>query len=74
MVYGEFSLPGSVRTGLIPLEELPERYSAEQAMIDGCFVTEDGAARENKELFQDFAVCSWNGMPGVIRIVILNAL
>lgn len=69
MVYGEFSLPGSVRTGLIPLEELPERYSAEQAMIDGCFVTEDGAARENKELFQDFAVSSWNGMPGVIRIV-----
>jgi len=69
MVYGEFLLPDSVRTGLIPLEELPELYSAEQAMIDGCFVTEDGTARENKELFQDFAVCSWNGMPGVIRTV-----
>jgi hypothetical protein len=69
MVYGEFSLPESVRTGLIPLNELPEVYSAEQAMIDGCFVTEDGTARENKELFQDFAVCSWNGMPGVIRTV-----
>ena len=69
MVYGEFSLPESVRTGLIPLNELPEVYSAEQAMIDGCFVTEDGTARENKELFQDFAVCSWNGIPGVIRTV-----
>ena len=69
MVYGEFILPDSIRTGLIPLEELPEKYSAEQAMIDGCFVQTDGVARENKELFQDFAVCSWNGLPGVIRIV-----
>ena len=69
MVYGEFVLPDSVRTGMIPLNELPEVYSAEQAMIDGCFVTEDATARENKELFQDFAVCSWNGMPGVIRTV-----
>ena len=69
MVYGEFALPESVRTGLSPLNQLPEKYSAEQAMIDGCFVTEDGFARENKELFQDFAVCSLNGMPGVIRIV-----
>ena len=69
MVYGEFVLPDSVRTGMIPLNELPEVYSAEQAMIDGCFITEDGTARENKELFKDFAVCSWNGMPGVIRIV-----
>lgn len=69
MVYGEFRLPDSIRTGLIPLEELPERYSAEQAMIDGCFVTEDGTARENKELFRDFAANSWNGISGVIRIV-----
>ena len=69
MVYGEFMLPDSVQTRLIPLDQLPELYSGEQAMIDGCFVTEDGAARENKELFQDFAVCSWNGMPGVIRTV-----
>jgi hypothetical protein len=69
MVYGEFQLPDSIRTGLIPMEELPERYSAEQAMIDGCFVTEDGAARENKELFRDFAANTWNGISDVIRIV-----
>ena len=69
MIYGEFVLPNSVRTGLIPLEELPDLYSAEQAMIDGCFVQQDGVARDNKELFQDFAACTWNGMPGVIRIV-----
>lgn len=69
MVYGEFILPDSVRTGLIPLEELPEKYCAEQAMIDGCFVQTDGVARENKELFQDYAVSTWNKIPGVIRIV-----
>ena len=69
MVYGEFTLPGSVRTGLIPLNELPEVYSGEQAMIDGCFVTADGVARENKELFREFVVSSWNGIPGMIRIV-----
>ena len=72
MVYGEFWLPDSVQTGLIPLDQLPERYSAEQAMLDGCFVSADGVARENKELFHDFAVCSQNGMPGVIRLVNWN--
>ena len=67
MVYGEFMLPDSIRTGLIPMEELPEVYGAEQAMIDGCFVSENGTARENKELFQSFAENARNGMPGVIR-------
>lgn len=69
LVYGEFLLPDSVRTGLIPMEELPEVYSAEQAMIDGCFVQVDGAARENLDLFQNFAENSWNGISGEIRIV-----
>lgn len=69
IIYGSFTLPNAIQTGLLPLNELPELYSGEQAMIDGCFVTTDGVARENKELFQDFAVCSWNGMPGVIRTV-----
>ena len=69
MVYGEFTLPDSVRTGLIPLNELPEVYSGEQAMIDGCFVLTDGVARVNKELFQYFAEKTWNGMPDVIRTV-----
>ena len=69
IIYGSFTLPNAIQTGLIPLNELPELYSGEQAMIDGCFVTTDGVARENKELLQDFAVCSWNGMPGVIRTV-----
>ena len=69
MVYGEFSLPESVRTGRIPLNELPENYSAEEAAIDGCLVTKDGIARDNKELFHRFAQDSWTGTPCFIRIV-----
>ena len=48
---------------IAPMEELPEVYGAEQAMIDGCFVSENGTARENKELFQSFAENARNGMP-----------
>lgn len=69
MVYGEFSIPGSILTGPIPLEDLPEIYSAEQAMIDGCFVSTDGVARENKDLFREFAENSRNGIPSFIRVV-----
>lgn len=68
MVYGEFTLPESIRTGLIPMEELPECYSSEQAMIDGCFVSEDAHARNNQELFREFANDTWNGIPSVIRL------
>jgi len=68
MVYGQFTLPDSIRTGLIPMEELPEHYNSEQAMIDGCFVSEDGHARNNQELFRGFANDAWNGIPSVIRL------
>ena len=69
MIYGQFALPNSIRTEPIPLDELPEKYGGEQAMIDGCFVAADGAARENRELFHRFVQDSWQGTPGFIRIV-----
>lgn len=50
------------------LEELPELYSAEQAMIDGCFVSVDGVARHNQEAFHSFAQNAANGIPGFIRL------
>ena len=67
--YGEFFLPESIITGTIPLENLPELYGAEQAMIDGCFVQADGVARENKELFHQFAESTYAGEPSFIRII-----
>ena len=69
MIYGQFALPNSIRTEPIPLDELPEKYSGEQAMIDGCFVATDSAARENKDLFHKFVQDSWQGTPGFVRIV-----
>ena len=69
MVYGEFSIPDSILTGPIPLAELPEIYSAEQAMIDGCFVMTDGVAMDNKEVFTQFASNAESGIPGSVRIV-----
>lgn len=57
------------KTEIIPLEKLPEIYSAEQAGQDGCFVSEDGVAKENKEVFQQFAQDVANGTPGFIRLV-----
>ena len=68
MVYDEFTLPDAIRTGPIPIEELPERYSSEQAMIDGCFVSEDGIARYNQEHFRNFANDARYGIPGSIRL------
>ena len=69
MIYGMFTLPDAIQTGPIPLEDLPEKYGAEQAMIDGCFVLTDGVARENKERFHQFAEASYAGEPSFIRIV-----
>lgn len=53
-VYGEFFIPESILTGPIPLEELPEKYGAEQAMIDGCVVLRDGDVSHNQEIWQEF--------------------
>jgi hypothetical protein len=53
----------------VPLEELPVRYSGEQAEIDGCFVQRDGEASANQNLFVAFAEASWSGQPAFIRIV-----
>ena len=69
MIFGEFTIPDSVLSGPIPLEDLPELYSGEQAMIDGCVVLVDGVARENLALFQEFAEKTWNGEPSFLRIV-----
>ena len=69
IIYGEFNLPTAGSSGPIPLEELPKRYSAEQAELDGCFVQRDGEASANQNLFVKFAETSWSGQPAYIRIV-----
>lgn len=69
MIFGEFSIPASIPTGPIPLEDLPEIYSGEQAMIDGCLVTRDGEVSENLAVLKDFVETTSRGKPAFIRIV-----
>lgn len=69
MIFGEFSIPASIPTGPIPLEDLPEIYSGEQAMIDGCLVTRDGEVSENLTVLKDFVETTSRGEPAFIRIV-----
>ena len=69
MVYGEFSIPASVLTGPIPLEDLPELYSSELAAIDGCLVCRDGIPMDNVEAFREYADACMRGEPGSFRIV-----
>lgn len=52
-----------------PLDALPELYSGEQAMIDGCLVTRDGEVSENLAVLNDFVETTSKGEPGFIRIV-----
>lgn len=63
-----WTVPEEAEERIKSLEELPELYSAEQAMIDGCFVSEDGHARDNQEAFHSFARNAANGIPGFIRL------
>lgn len=68
-VYAEFSLPSDTAVGPIPLDKLPQIYSGEQAMLDGCLVLRDGDAAHNQDAFKAFAEQSHMGVPGFIRIV-----
>ena len=67
-VASAWTVPEEAEERIKSLEELPELYSAEQAMIDGCFVSEDGHARDNQEAFHSFAQNAASGIPGFIRL------
>ena len=67
-VYASFEITGE-SGGIKPLENLPEIYSGEQAMIDGCLVTRDGEVSENLAVLKDFIETTSRGEPAFIRIV-----
>lgn len=69
MIFGEFSIPDSVLTGPIPLEDLPEKYGAEQAEIDGCVVMRDGDVSRNQEVWQAFLEAVNAGQEAFVRTV-----
>lgn len=67
-VYASFEITGE-SGGIKPLENLPEIYSGEQAMIDGCLVTRDGEVSENLAVLKEFVETTSRGEPAFIRIV-----
>ena len=67
-VYASFEIKGE-SGGIKPLENLPELYSGEQAMIDGCLVTRDGEVSENLAVLKEFVETASRGEPAFIRIV-----
>ena len=64
MHYFTFSLEG----GYVPLRELPDFYTAEDAAIDGCYVQKNGIAADNIQVFRRFANDAADGQACKVRI------
>lgn len=68
-VYAPFEITAE-SDGIKSLEELPELYSAEQAMIDGCFVNQDSEAQaDTLPQLQAFMEATNRGETAFLRIV-----
>ena len=68
-VHTSFTVSGEANT-VKPLEELPEIYSAEQAMIDGCLVNQDSEVlADTLPQLQAFIEASNRGESAFLRIV-----
>ncbi|MCI9332758.1 MAG: hypothetical protein HFG05_11410 [Oscillibacter sp.] len=52
----------------IPLEELPQDYSLEQAKADGCLVTENGTITSGQERWEDFLEAVDAGKAASVRL------
>lgn len=53
---------------LIPLEELPDNYSLEQAKKDGCVTHENGDITQGKEIFEAFFNTTKSGKTDEVRL------
>lgn len=52
----------------VPLEDLPQDYSLEQAKEDGCLVTEDGTVTSGREAWEEFLKAVDNGKTASVRL------
>ncbi len=52
----------------IPLEDLPEDYSLEQAKEDGCLVTENGTVTSGREAWEKFLKAADAGKSASVRL------
>lgn len=59
---------------LIPLEELPDNYSLEQAKEDGCVTHENGDITQGKEIFEAFFDTTASGKTDKVRLAFYYTL
>lgn len=58
----------------IPLEELPDNYSLEQAKKDGCVTHENGDITQGKEIFEAFLNTTESGKTDEVRLAFYYTL
>lgn len=59
---------------LIPLEELPDNYSLEQAKEDGCVTHENGDVTQGVEIFEAFYNAAASGKADEVRLAFYDTL
>lgn len=59
---------------LVPLEEIPDTYSLEQAKEDGCVTHENGDVTQGKELFEAFFNNTTSGKKDTVRLAFYYTL
>ena len=59
---------------LVPLEELPDDYSLEQAKADGCVTHENGDVSQGKEVFETFYHTAKSGKADTVRLAFYYTL
>lgn len=64
----------SQSSGVIPLEEIPDTYSLEQAKEDGCVTHENGDVTQGKEEFEEFFDNTLAGKTDEIRLAFYDTL
>lgn len=63
-----YSVTGYEEQNVVPLQDIREHYSMEEAMIDLCVIQEDGQLRYNTLVWEDFYTSCEAGTPATVRI------
>ena len=63
-----YSVTDYEEQNVVPLQDIREHYSMEEAMIDLCVIQEDGQLRYNTLVWEDFYTSCEAGTPATVRI------
>lgn len=63
-----YSVTDYEEQNVVPLQDVREHYSMEEAMIDSCVILEEGILRYNAVVWEDFCASCRSGGPATVRI------